>query len=340
MGDAATSQPRDDLFRLLFGFPVTQLIYVAAKLGIADLLGDGPKLAEELAARTGADADRLYRVMRALASVGVFEESGARSFALTPMAARLRADHPASARPMAIFLGEQSFRCWSELLDGVMTGITPAEKVFGMSHFEYLRQHPEASAAFDAAMSAMSRRAVQGVVSAYDFSGVRRVVDVGGGHGILIAGILRANPTLRGILFDRPNVVAGADGALAGAGVAARCERVGGDFFAELPSGSDIYLLRNVVHDWEDTPAIAILRNCARAMAPNGRVLVVESIIEAGDAPPAASFLDLQMLVMNGGRERTANEFRALYAAAGLELTRIIPVTSDMRIVEGARAVA
>lgn len=338
MESTAAPTPRDALFRMLFGFPVTQLIYVAAKLGIADLLNDGPKSSQELAARTGANADRLHRVMRALSSVGVFEDTGARGFALTPVASLLRSDRPGSARPMAIFLGEQSYPCWTELLHGVMTGETPAERVYGMAHFEYLQQHPEASAVFDATMSAISRRALEGVVTTYDFSGARIVVDVGGGQGVLIAGILRANPALRGILFDRPNVIAGADGALAAAGVAERCELVGGDFFAELPSGGDIYVLRNVIHDWDDGPAIDILRNCARAMAADGRVLVMESIIEAGDSPPAAKFLDLQMLVMNGGRERSADEFRALYTAAGLELRRIIPVTIDSRIVEGARA--
>ena len=340
MGSATAVQPRDQLFRMLFGFPITQLIYVAAKLGIADLLAEGPKTAAELAVRTGASVDRLHRVMRTLASVGVFADAGTLGFALTPVAEPLQSDHPASARPMALFLGEQSYPCWSELLHGVMTGETPAERVYGMTHFEFLQQHPEASAVFDSTMSVMSRRAVDGVVSAYDFSDARMVVDVGGGQGILIAGILLANPKLRGILFDQPNVVAGAEAALSAAGVAERCERVGGDFFAELPSGGDCYLLRNVIHDWDDAPAAAILRNCVRAMATNAKVLVVESIIEAGDATPASLFLDLQMLVMNGGRERTADEFRALYAAAGLQLERIIPITSDTRIVEGARAPA
>lgn len=335
MATPARPSERELLYRMIAGYQATQLIYVAAKLGIADLLADGPKTAEELAARAGANPDRLYRVLRALASMDAFEERDGRSFALTPMSETLRTDHPGSLRPMAIFLGGTSYRSWSELLYGVTTGETPAEKVFGMSTFEYLQKDLEAGAAFDATMSAVSWRDVAAVVDAYDFSSARTVVDVGGGHGTLIAGILGANPQLRGILFDQPNVVAGAQATLEEAGVADRCERVGGDFFREVPAGGDIYIMRSIIHDWDDAPAIVILGNCVRAMGENGKVLLVESVIEGGDVPAGPKMLDVQMLVMTGGRERTAEEFRALYSAAGLELTRIIPAGVEARIVEG-----
>ena len=338
MATPAGPSERELLYRMITGYQATQLVFVAAKLGIADLLADGPRTAEELAARAGVNPDRLYRVLRALASLGVLEEGDARSFALTPLSETLRTDHPGSLRQMAIFLGGTSYRSWSELLYGVMTGETPAEKVFGMSTFEYLQEDLEAGAAFDATMSVVSRRDVAGVVEAYDFSSARTVVDVGGGHGTLIAGILRAHPQLRGILFDQPNVVAGAQATLEEAGVADRCERVGGDFFREVPSGGDIYILRSIIHDWDDAPAIVILGNCARAMGENGKVLLVESVIEGGDAPPAPKMLDVQMLVMTGGRERTADEFRELYAGAGLEVRRIIPAGKEARIVEGVKA--
>ena len=331
---------REALFRMISGYQLTQLVHVVAVLGIADLLGAGAKSARELAAELGAKADRLYRVLRALGAVGVLEEREGQRFALTPMSELLRADHPESLRPMAIFLGGASYRTWSELLYGVMTGVTPAEKVFGMSGFEYMQRDPEVGAAFDATMTAVSRRAVNALVERYDFSGARTVVDVGGGHGILIAGILQANPHLQGILFDQPSVVAGAGRTLEEAGVADRCECVGGDFFRAVPPGGDVYVLRSILHDWDDMPATTILTNCERAMAEGGKVLVMESVVDAGEKSVAAKMLDVQMLVMTGGRERTVEEFEELFAAAGLEVARAIPVGVDGRIVEGVRGEA
>jgi hypothetical protein len=337
MPTQARPPERNALFGMIGGYQLTQLVHVAAVLGIADLLGDGPKSADNLAAQTGANSDRLYRVMRALAALGLFEEREARTFALTPMSDLLRADHPESLRPMAIFLGGASYRAWEELLYGVMTRETPAEKVFGMPGFEYLQRDVEAGSAFDATMTGITRRAVAGTLEGYDFSSARTVVDVAGGQGILMAGILQAHPHLRGILFDQPKVMANAERVLEEAGVADRCERVGGDFFRAVPGGGDIYILRNVIHDWDDMPATTILANCERAMAEDGKVLAMESVVDAGEKSVAAKMLDVQMLVMTGGRERTVEEFRKLYAAAGLEVARVIPVGVDGRIVEGVR---
>ena len=326
------------LQQLLDGFLATQLVYVAAKLGLADLLDGGPRTAEELAAATGARADALYRALRALASLGVFEEVAGRRFALTPLAGLLRAGRPDSMRAQALVQGEQGYRVGVELMYSVMTGAPAFERVYGMARFEHLARHPEAGAVFDQAMSESSRRSASAVVGAYDFPTAGTVVDVGGGQGVLIAAVLRARPGLRGVLFDQPHVLAGAEPVLAEAGVADRCARDAGDFFASAPPGGDRYLLRHILHDWDDERATSILRGCARAMAPGGKVLVIEGVIEAGNEPSLAKFLDLRMLLMLGGRERTAEEFGHLFDAAGLRLTHVIPAGAGSSIIEGERA--
>lgn len=322
--------------QMLNGFRVTQALYVAARLGLADILKDAPQPVETLAATTGANADALYRVLRALASLGVFEEDNDRRFALTPLAALLQQDHPKSLRAVALFRGDEPYRAWSELFGSVMSGKTAFEQVFGASHFQYLAQHPAQNEIFNQTMSASSRQAALAIVAAYDFSTAGTVVDIAGGQGVLIAAILRANPKLHGVLFDQPHVVAGAQPILEAAGVADRCELASGDFFVSVPSG-DLYTLRRILHDWDDEHAIAILRSCAEAMPPGGRALVIESIIEPGNDASPAKFLDLMMFVMNGGRERTAEEYRRLFAAAGLRLTRIIPTAAES-LIEGERA--
>jgi hypothetical protein len=338
MATTARPEPRDALFRMISGYQLTQLVHVLAVLRIADLLTLGPRSADDLALQIGANADRLYRVLRALGAVGVLEELDGHRFALTPVSDLLRSDHPESLRPMAIFLGGVSYRTWGELLYGVMSGETPAEKVLGMPGFAYLRKDTEAGEAFDATMTVISRRHVASIVAGYDFSRALTVVDVGGGQGMLLAGVLKANPHLHGILFDQSNVIASAERTFEEAGVSERVELVAGDFFRAVPPGGDLYMLRSIVHDWDDMPATTILANCERAMAEKGKVLVMESVIDAGEKSVAAKFLDVQMLVMTGGRERTVEEFEQLFAAAGLELGRVIPVGVDGRIVEGVRS--
>ena len=337
--NGASEPTADDMRRLQFmihGYRLTQALHVAASLGVADLLHDGPKTADELAAATGANGDALYRLLRALASVGVFAETNERRFTLTPLAALLRQDHPVSLRAMILYAATEPYRAWANLLPGVMTGDNPFEQVFGAQHFQYLAQHPVSNEAFNQAMSASSRQAALALVAAYDFSAAGKVVDIAGGQGALIAAILRANPALHGVLFDQPHVVENALPLLEAAGVADRCELASGDFFAAVPPG-DTYTLRHILHDWEDDHCIAILRSCAQALAPGGRVLAIESVIEPGNDPSPAKFLDLMMFVMNGGRERTAEEYQRLFAAAGLTLTRIIPAGAES-LIEGVRA--
>lgn len=338
MATTALPAEREALFRMISGYQLAQLVHVAAVLRIADLLTLGPASVDDLATQTGANADRLYRVLRALAAVGVFDELEGRRFALNSMSEHLRADHPESLRPMSIFLGGVSYRTWGELLYGVMSGETPAAKVLGMPGFAYLRSDSDAGEAFDATMAGITRGHTASIVEGYDFSRALTVVDVGGGRGVLLAAILKANPHLHGILFDQPNVVAAAPRTFEEAGVSERCELVGGDFFRAVPPGGDIYILRSIIHDWDDMPATTILANCERAMAEDGKVLVIESVIDAGEQSVATKFLDVQMLVMTGGRERTVEEFEELLAASGLELGRVIPIGADGRIVEAVRS--
>ena len=329
--------PRDALLRMINAFQASQAIHAAATLGIADLLEGGPKSADELAEATGAHAPALYRLLRALASVGVFAEQNDCNFGLTPLAEYLRTDAPGSLRAWAVQIGQTYFwRSWGHLLHGVRTGEPAFPELYGTSAWEYRAAHPEEAAVFNAAMTALSAGVVDAVVRSYDFSGIGVLVDVGGGHGALLAAILAANPALRGILFDQPHVVAGAGPLLERAGVADRCEIVGGSFFEAVPGGADAYLLKSVVHDWDDASAIEILRKCRAAMADAARrLLLVEFVVGPGNEPDPAKFMDLNMLVMLGGRERTADDFGRLYAEAGFRLTDVIPTGSPYHVIEG-----
>jgi SAM-dependent methyltransferase len=326
------------MLQLMNGYQVTQLLYVTATLGIADHLVEGPKTAEELAEIVGANPDALYRGLRALASLGVFTEDTSRRFALTPLADLLQANHPDSMRALIIFQGEGPYQAWGEMMYTMRTGAPGFDHAYNMPQFEYLAQHTDKYAIFNQAMTENTMRSVTHIVGAYTFPTTGVIVDVGGGHGAFIAAILRANPALRGALFDTPDVVGGALRSLEEMGVADRCTRIAGDFFAPpLPTG-DIYTLRQVIHDWDDERSVAILRNCAQAMRPDGKVLVIEAIIPPGNEPSRVKFLDLQMLMMNGGRQRTAEEYRQLYAAAGLSMTQVFATASEFSIVEGVRA--
>lgn len=335
--EAAPPSEQATMQSLLNGYRVTQLLYVAVKLGIADRLAGGPKAVEDLAEMAGAQAEPLYRALRALASLGVFSEVAPRRFALTPLAELLRTDHPHSLCALALNQGEEAYRAWGELLYSLRTGEPAFDHVYGMPRFAYLSQHADANEVFNRTMSDNTGRSASDIVSAYAFPATGVVVDIGGGHGAFLAAVLRTCPGLRGVLFDRPDVVEGAAPTLEAAGVAQRCERVGGDFFMPpLPTG-DIYLLRQIIHDWDDAQSITILRHCAQAMAQNSRILVIEALIPPGNEPSPVKLLDLQMLVMTGGRQRTEEEYRQLYTAAGLQLLRVISTNSPFSIVEGAR---
>lgn len=326
---------REALLRLIDGYRQSQALHVAATLGIADLLEDGPRSVDDLAEATGTDASALYRLLRALASVGVFAETGG-AFSLTPPATHLRSGAPGSVRAWAMHIGQPYFwHSWGHLIESVRTGEPAFPSLYGMSPWEYREAHPKANAIFNQAMTELAAGVADAVVQSYDFSGAEVLVDVGGGEGALLAAILTEYPALRGILFDQPHVVTDARAVFERAGVAARCEVVEGSFFDAVPAAADAYLLKSIIHDWDDTPAVRILRTCRDAIAATGKLLVVERVIQPGNDPDPAKYQDLNMLVMLGGRERTPDDFRALYTQAGFHLTRIIPTPSGFSVIEG-----
>lgn len=330
--------PQIAFMQMVNGYWVSQAIYVAAKLGIADLLKEGPKHCDELAMATGANARSIYRLLRGLATIGLFIEIESGCFALTTLAHYLRSDNPDSLRAMAIMSGEEHYRAWGDLLYSVQTGESAFEHVYGMQIFPYYAQNPEAAQIFDRAMTSYSSSEVEAVVASYDFSSIQTLIDIAGGHGSLIASILEANPHLKGILFEQPSVIAGAKPLIASRGVADRCELVAGNFFESAPTGGDAFILKHIVHDWGDEQAIVILKHCHQAMPEQGKLLVVEQVIPPGNEPFVGKFLDLNMLVMcPGGCERTKAEYQVLFERAGFHLTRIVPTQTFVSVIEGVR---
>ena len=331
--------PQQQIGQMLTGYWVSQALYVAAKLGLADLLAAGPQSSANLAAQTGTHAPSLYRLLRALGSFGIFREETPDRFALTALAEPLRTDVPNSVRGLAIFAGDpQSWLPWGDLAQTVTTGEQAFLRIFGLDNWPYRAAHPEANAIFNGAMTSNSRRDIAAILAAYDFAPFTAVVDVAGGQGALLAGILQAHPALRGILFDQPHVVDQAAPVLAAAGVAGRCAVVGGDFFQEVPPGGDAYLLRRIIHDWDDADSVAILRQCRRAMSAAGKLLLIEAVIGPANQPDVTTLSDINMMVAQGGRERTAAEFAALLAEAGFALTRVVPLAGRSSIIEAVPA--
>lgn len=322
------------MFQRLIGYWTSQMIYVAAKLGIADRLAAGPRSAAQLAAETGSHPPSLYRLLRTLAGQGIFRETSPQVFELTPLGACLQAEAEGSIRDLAILYGEETYQAWGRLLDSVQTGRTAFDEVFGCEIFEYLARNPAQQEVFNRAMSNRGVRIAEAVVAAYDFSSSAQVVDVGGGEGTLIVAILKANRGTRGLLFDLPGVAEAAERKLQGAGLQDRCRFVGGDFFETVPAGGDTYILSRILHDWDDRRSVTILQNCRRAMPQEGKVLVVEEVIPPGNQPGFSKLIDIHMLVLTGGRERTEAEFADLFAAAGLCFHRAIPTSSGMYILE------
>jgi hypothetical protein len=319
--DDADARPADTLRDLVLGYRVSQALHAAATLGLADLLAAGPATSDELAGRTQTHPDALYRLLRALASAGVFEEREGRRFALTPVGECLRSDVEGSVAGLAVFVGRPYFwEVWGNLLHSVRTGENAFRHVHGLNNWQYRAQHPEEEVIFDQAMVSNARRVTGGLLAAYDFARFGTVVDVGGGRGALLAALLRQYPALRGVLFDQPQVVAHAVPLLEAAGVSGRCRILGGSFFGALPPGGDAYLLKSVLHDWEDAEATAILRRCREAMGPGAALLVIEFELGEPNAQPLVKFSDLNMLVGPGGRERSLAEFGALFRASDFEL--------------------
>ncbi len=328
--------PAATMFRLIMGNCVSQAICVIARLGVADVLADGPQQVAEIARRVGAHDSALYRVLRVLGDVGVVAELEDQWFSLTPLGAVLRSDVPGSLRGLGVIYGLPFHRhSWTDLYETIRTGESAFDRVHGTQVFDYLAEHPEDAAFVDTAMVAASMGQVVGIMRAYDFGRFSTIVDVGGGWGGLLAPILSANPHLQGVLFDVPTVVAGADGELSRAGVINRCRVVGGDFFDSVPEGGDVYLLGNVIHGWDDDQAVKILSTCRAAMVDTACLLLVEAVLPEGREPSPGKFEDLLMLVMTtGGRQRTEAEFRALLDRAGFRLTRIVPSSGMVSLVE------
>jgi O-methyltransferase domain/Dimerisation domain len=321
------------LFQMATGYWISQAIYVAAKLGIADLLKDRPQSYVTLAAATESDAPSLFRLMRALASVGVFSQVGRDRFALSPLAERLRTDTPASLRKMVITIGEIHYQACANLLHSVQTGSSAFLKTFGTSLFDYLRQNVDAADAFNQGMANVASMLAYAVLMAYDFGGVSSIVDVGGGKGTLLEKILQFNPDMRGTVFDTASTIEGAT-PLGDNAWGRRGSYVAGDFFTSVPQGADAYLLSGVIHDWDDDRAIRILGNCRRAMTRNSRVLLVDMVVPDNSVNCFSKLLDLNMLVMTEGRERTETEFRTVLDASGYTLTKIVPTIAPQSVIE------
>jgi hypothetical protein len=335
--------PPVTIYRLATGHYVSSAVHVAAELGLADLLASGPRHHEDLAHATGTHAPSLNRVLRLLASVGVLTEEPDGRFALTPTGDSLRTGVPGSMRAVVrVFASPRVRQAWGELLYSVRTGKPAYDHVFGTDSFSYMAEHPEEAAIFDEAMAGFTRQIAEATVEAYDFSRFHTIVDVGGGNGALLARILRATPAARGIVFEQPHAAERAREHLAEVGLADRCEAVGGDFFRDVPAGGDAYLLKHVIHDWDDERAVAILRNCHRAMADGATLLLVEGVypprVDQSPESLGAASNDVNMLVCTGGRQRSEPEFRALLDAAGFTLARIVPTRARVALVEGTFA--
>ena len=331
--------PPLQMLQIISGFWVARCIYVAAKLGIPDLIKDAPRTAEELSAETGTHARSLFRVLRALAAVGVITQDRDQRFGSTPLSETLCTNVPGSIRAFAMTeLGEEHYPAWGELLYSVRTGGIAFDKAFGEPIWEFFSKNPENAQIFNDAMTGLTAQANEAIHAAYDFGGSNTIVDVGGGHGALITSILKKNPGMRGVLFDAPPVIEGAKSAIAESGVVDRCQLVAGDFFKAVPEGGDANVMKWIIHDWNDEQSVAIMKNCHRALPENGRLILIEAVVPATSEPHFSKFIDLNMLVMTGGRERTEDEFRKLYEASGFRLTRIVPTESPFTVIEGVKA--
>ncbi len=335
---AATAQtlpPHAQVVQMAGGLVISRAIFAVAELGIADYLKNGSRSSEEIAQATGTHAPSLYRLLRFMAGIGFFVEDSDRSFSLTPLGAALQSDDPGYARSTVRMLaGSTAWGAWSEFLHSVKTGETAMEKAFGQSIFDYLSTEPEQASFFNEAMIGFHGAEPPAVAAGYDFSGIRKLVDVGGGTGNLLTTILLANPELKGMLYDLPHVTAEARRQIEMKNLSERCEIVAGSFFESVPSGGDAYMLSHIIHDWDEQKCLQILENCRRAMSDGGRLLLVEMVIPSGNDFHPAKFLDLTMLTYTGGMERTAEEYAALFSKAGFNLTRVVPTQSPVCVID------
>jgi hypothetical protein len=327
--------PHVQLIQMAAASWVAATVYAAAKLGLADHLAGGPKSAVDVAGTAGLHAPSLHRLMRTLAGLGILTERDRQQFALTPLGEALKTGAPGSARSTLIaFCGPAFWHSWEEFVYSLETGKTGFERANGTPLFEYLAQHPEEASYFSEAMVGFHGAEPPAVAAAYDFSGVKTIVDVGGATGNMLAAILSHHAGPRGVLFDRPHVVRDAPALLEARGVAARVSIEPGDFFERVPTGGDAYLLSHIIHDWNETQCLTILGHCRRAIAPDGRLLIVETVLPTGDTPHQGKVQDMVMLVVPGGQERTEAEYASLLDKAGFRLRRVVPTQSVVSVVE------
>ncbi len=329
--------PHEELTRLITGYSITQALYVAAKLDIAELLvKSDTNHVDDLAQKAGADSDALYRIMRALATVGVFKEREKKVFIMTPKSECLRYGHPHSVKAMVLSMGEVFYPVYQKLIYSAKHGANGFEAFFGMPVFEYFDQHQEQARVFDRMMTEFHGGETLPMVSNYDFSQFETVVDVGGGNGEVLYQVLKKNPEVKGILYDLPHVIKRSAENMKNWGVSARVECTGGNFFHQVPEGGDAYILRHIIHDWNDRDAVKILGNCCRAMKPDGKVLIVEAVIPEDNSPHPYKWLDLTMLLI-GGKERTRKQYEVLLEKSCLQLDQVIRVTDAVSLIEATR---
>ena len=324
------------IFQIATGYIASTALYIAVRMKVADHLVSGPKSTAELAAITSADEDALYRVLRLLATLGVFTEVTPRRFANTMPSQMMISGQRGSTYDMALWMADPfHMRVYADAMHSVMTGKPAAEKATGLPVFEMFSKDPALSEVFNNAMTAFSAFVIPAALDAYDFSGIDTLVDIAGGHGQVLISVLQRYPTMRGVLFDLPHVIKGALPRIPAAGVNTRLATETGDFFKSVPSGGDAYIMKHIIHDWDDERALKILGNIKKAMKPGGRVILLESVLLPGSTQPDfGKLIDLEMLFMPGGRERTEEEFRALFTRAGMTVTRIVPTQSPLSVVE------
>lgn len=325
------------MLQMIAGFWVSRAVWAAAELGLPDKLTT-PRTADDLAAELGLHGRSLYRLMRALASVGVFREHAGGTFENTPLSATLKSDAPDSVRALARSeLGHCHYPAWGEILYSLQTGKPSFDKVYGMPVFEWFGKNPERAGVFNQSMSELTRVVEPAVLKTFDFSGCGTIVDVGGCFGSLLIAVLQKYPTLRGVVFDAPSVVEGAKPKIAEAGLSNRCATASGDFFKAVPAGGDTYMMKHIIHDWTDDQCVTILKNCHTVMKPGSRLLILDQVLPGPNEPSLGKFSDLIMMQLPGGMERTGEEFQALLKSSGFAFSRIVPTKSPISIVEGIR---
>ena len=322
------------VFQLGTGYILSAALHVAVSLRIADQLADGPRSVSELANASGANDDALYRVLRSLSSAGVFVESGPRQFSNNVASDQLKAG-TTGLYEMVLWMSDRfHFQVYADIMHSVKTGQPAVEKTLGMPVFEYFPKNPDLSERFNNAMTAFSAVVIPAVLKVYDFTGIGTLVDVAGGHGQVLTSILSAYPSMKGVLADLPHVLAGAEPRIRAMGLADRCRLEAIDFFKAVPSGGDAYIMKHIIHDWDDEKSIAILKNIRSAMNPGGRVILLDSVLPPANQPDFGKIIDLEMMLMPGGRERTEEEFRSLFEHAGFRLTKIVRTESPLSVIE------